>query len=123
MWRGAQHIAVHAADAVVAAHGNNYLHMQGLLRLAWRRTPRGERRALRLGQRGRRSAGSLSLAWARHRPPPYATDATPPCRAWVPLLTVDPYTSLGAFNDLQLMESSLPGLGGLKQAGALMTMA
>ncbi len=34
MWRGAQHIAVYAASAVVAAHDSNYLHMKGLLRLA-----------------------------------------------------------------------------------------
>ncbi len=34
MWRGAQHIAVYAANAVLAAHDSNYLHMKRLIRLA-----------------------------------------------------------------------------------------
>ncbi len=34
MRRGAQHIAVYTANAVVAAHDSNYLHMKGLLRMA-----------------------------------------------------------------------------------------
>ena len=35
MGRGAHHIAVYAANAVVAVHDSNYLHMKSLLRLAW----------------------------------------------------------------------------------------
>jgi hypothetical protein len=34
MWRGAQHIAVFASNAVAAAHDSNYLHTKRLLCLA-----------------------------------------------------------------------------------------
>ncbi len=104
MWRDGLHIAVYAANAVVAAHDSHDLHMKGLRRrarlaqnaaehpvennklLLWA----SEAVAGPTGPAARRLAPPRPAA--RHRPPPHAADATPPCRAGLRLLKVDPYT-------------------------------
>ncbi len=97
-WRGAPHIAVYAANAVVAAHDSNYLQMKGLLRLARLAQNAAEHPVDNdelLLWAGEAVAGPTGPAARRLAPPrlgsPYAADATPPCRAGLPLLTVDPY--------------------------------
>ncbi len=77
MWRGAQHIAVYATNDIVAAHESNYGHMKRLIRPP------------RLAQNA--AEHPVPKIRARHRPPPYASDATPLCRSGLPLLPVDPY--------------------------------
>jgi hypothetical protein len=135
MWRGAQHIAVYAANAVVAAHDSNYLHMKGLLRLARLAQNAAEHPVENdelLLWAGEAVAGPTGPAARRLAPPRLGSPPASPLRRrrYAPVPGGAPsadsrpiHMSLGAFNDGQHMGSSLPGLGGLQQAGPLMASA
>ncbi len=114
MWQGAQQIAVYAANAVVAAHNINYLHIKSLIRLARRAQNALEPWLGRVGRLAPPRLGSPPACPLRHlRYAPVPRGA----------LTADSrpiHMSLGASNDGLQMGSSLPGLGGLQQAGPLM---
>ena len=94
---------VYAANAVVAAHDSNYLHMKGLLRLA-RLVQNAAEHPVEHDElhlwASEAVAGPTGPAARRLAPPrlgsppatPFAAYASPPFRVGFPLLTVDPYT-------------------------------
>ncbi len=109
----AQHIAVYAANTVVAAHDRNYLHMKSLIRLT------------RLAQNAAEHPveNDELLLWASEAmagPTGPAERRLAPPRLGSPPTTADSrpiHMSLGAFNDRDQMGSSLPGLARWPPAG------
>ncbi len=135
MGRGAHHIAVYAANAVVAVHDSNYLHMKSLLRLAWLAQNAAEHPVENdelLLWASEAVAGPTGPAERRLAPLPLGSPPVSPLRRrrYVPAPGGAPsadsrpiHMPLGAFNDGQHMGSRLPGLGGIQQAGPLMATA
>ncbi len=135
MGRGAHHIAVYAANAVVAAHDSDYLHMKSLLRLAWLAQNAAEHPVENdefLLWASEAVAGPTGPAERRLAPWRLGAPAASPLlrRNDAPVPGGAPSADsrpiqmfLGAFNDGQHMGICLPGLGGVQQAGPLMATA
>ena len=131
--RGAQHIAVYAANAVVAAHDSNVLHMKGLNRLARlargtsARTPDRPDELMHWVQETQSGPGSRAAQrLASSMPEPSETTTPryrrpPPARGGAPHADSRPmHMSLGASSDSLRMAGALPGLSGAQGAGPLM---
>ncbi len=135
MWRGAQHSGEYAADAVVAAHDSNYLHVKRLIRMAGlaqnavEHPVENDELLLLASEAVDGPSGPVErrLASPRMSSPPAATirhRRYAPISGGAPTADNRPmHMSLGEFNNGQQMGSSLPALGGLQQAGPRMATA
>ena len=123
------------ANAVVAAHDSNYLHMKSLLRLA-RLTQNSAEHPVENDElllwASDAVAGPTGPAARRLAPPRLGSPPASPLRhrRFAPVPGGAPsadsrpmHMSIGVLNHGQHMGSSLPGLGGLQQAGPLMATA